>query len=184
MIYRLNESVAWTRPLTAVKLSSLHPLLHLHSHHSCRFVFHSLTSCSQPKSPQLPLPTLRFGPQRWRADSYNYPSVCEMNHWVADWAAWWETSILSGTTLCSGFSIVSLPMPGAGTHKLRKGGCGPVCAEADAVWQSYVFITEHTQNSAEMCWNWETRWCNVAWWDATCVSHKRQSFKEKLRAVH
>lgn len=31
----------------------------------------------------------------WGADSYNYPSVCEMNHWVGDWAAWWETSILS-----------------------------------------------------------------------------------------
>lgn len=31
----------------------------------------------------------------WEADSYNYPSVCEMNHWVGDWAAWWETSILS-----------------------------------------------------------------------------------------
>lgn len=51
---------------------------------------------------------MQFHPQRWRADSYNYPSVCEMNHWAADWAAWWETSILSSTTECSPPSTPSL----------------------------------------------------------------------------
>lgn len=45
-----------------------------------------------------------------------------MNHWVADWAAWWETSILSATTFVLRlFHRLSLPMPVAGTHMLRKG---------------------------------------------------------------
>lgn len=55
--------------------------------------------------PTSPLPTpavlMHFHPQRWRAESCNYPSVCEMNHWATDWAAWWETSILSSLTECS-----------------------------------------------------------------------------------
>lgn len=116
MIYWPHESVASprTRPLTAAKLSSSRPLLHLCSRHSCLFVLCSLTSCpvfltaSQNSPPLPPPPTLRFCPQRWRADSYNYPSACEMNHWVADWAAWWETSILSGTTECARASPSSL----------------------------------------------------------------------------
>ena len=86
----------------------------------CLFVFtHSLLTVSfcqnhrpSPPTPHSPLPTLaalmQFHPQRWRADSYNYPSVCEMNHWAADWAAWWETSILSSTTECSQPSTPSL----------------------------------------------------------------------------
>lgn len=76
------------------------------THFSLRLCF-----LRQPTYPP-PLPTLaalmQFHPQRWREDSYNYPSVCEMNHWAADWAAWWETSILSSTTECSQPSIPSL----------------------------------------------------------------------------
>lgn len=44
---------SWTRPLTTVKLSSLHLLLHLHARHPCLFVFiHSLLTLSS-----LPPPT-------------------------------------------------------------------------------------------------------------------------------
>lgn len=158
--------------MTAVKLSSLNPLLHLHS---CLFVLHSLTFCPvfalPGKQPSPPFPTLRFSPQRWRADSYNYPSVCEMNHWVADWAAWWETSILSGTTECAQASPSSLcSCPGlartCSPPLLRKQGCGlqPVCAVAEDLWQRHVLIKN---TSAEIGWNSETWWCNIAWADAT-----------------
>lgn len=76
-----------------------------------------------------------------------------MNHWVADWAAWWETSILSGTTECAQASPSSLCWcPGlARTCSLpaqRKQGCGlqPVCAVAD-MSQRHVLIKN---TSAEM----------------------------------
>lgn len=92
----------------------LNLVLHLHLCHSCLFVFtRSLCLCFLRQTPPTPYsPTLaalmQFHPQRWRADSYNYASVCEMNHWAADWAAWWETSILSSTTECSQPSTPSL----------------------------------------------------------------------------
>lgn len=101
--------------------------------------FHVLTShsvfASSANHRPAPLPTLavlmQFHPQRWRADSYNYPSVCEMNHWAADWAAWWETSIVSCTTECSQPSTPSFCWkigPGlVHTYSLpllRKTGCG------------------------------------------------------------
>lgn len=145
-------SFSWTRSLTAVKLSSLHPLLHLHPRHSFVFVLHSLTSCPvfgipNQTAPRLPLPTLPLGPQRWRADSYNYPSVCEMNHWVADWAAWWETSILSGSTECAPSSLSLMP------------GCWHATAEGGRVWSAArvccgkYHVTETCLHQVHQCRN-------------------------------
>lgn len=120
---------------------------------SLSLCFHSLTShsvfaSSAKHHPLLP-PTLaalmQFHPQRWRADSYNYPSVCEMNHWAADWAAWWETSILSSTTECSQPSTPSLAGMNifiATVEKDRVWSAAPVCCSRNYdIWQGNVVIT-------------------------------------------
>lgn len=63
-------------------------------YHSSRLLPFSRSSCFFHFLCTLSVPPLSLS-RGWGADSYNYPSVCEINHWVGDWAAWWETSILS-----------------------------------------------------------------------------------------
>lgn len=106
-------SFSRTRPLTTVKLSSLHLLLVTPV---SLFFIHSHLTLSL-----LPLPTTTthpYSPPRLRSCSFiprgeeQTPIITqvsfEMNHWVADWAAWWETSILNSTTKCAQPSTSSL----------------------------------------------------------------------------
>ena len=93
-----------TSPTPSSLLSLLSLCFHSHTSH---FILASCTSYHPPPLPTLALP-MQFHPQRWRAEPYNYPSVCEMNHWAADWAAWWETSILNSSSECSQPSASSL----------------------------------------------------------------------------
>lgn len=88
------QLISPTSPISSLLSSSLSLCF-------CSLTPHStLASCTDLHL--LPLFSLalfvQFPPQRWGAESYNYPSVCEMNHWVTGWAARWETSILSSLT--------------------------------------------------------------------------------------
>lgn len=118
------------------------------------FLLSHFSRCLPPPSnTPPPLPTLavliQFHPQRWRADSYNYPSVCEMNHWAADWAAWWETSILSRATECSQPSTSSLcRCPG-----LARVHAQCHCWEEQGVVCSRCVLWQKPSQLRGMCWS-------------------------------
>lgn len=136
-----NSSIKFiTSRSSSSPLSFLSLCFHLLTSHS---VFAFSANHYPPPLPSLAA-LMQFHPQRWRADSYNYPSVCEMNHWAADWAAWWETSIVSSTTECSQPSTPSFCWCPGLVHTyslplLRKTGCGlqPLHAVAETMTWKY-----------------------------------------------
>lgn len=172
-------SFSWTRSLTAVKLSSLHPPLHLHTRHSCLFVFHSLTSYSQPNSPCGSVP---------RGEEQT-PIITQVS---VKWITGWLIELLDGKHPSWVVRLCAQAFPSSLCRCLwlarghRKGGCGPVCAVADAMWQSYALVDN---TSAEMCFG-TGKLDDATFPDEmqpeavlfhTIINHSRKNYKLRMR---
>lgn len=158
-------SFSWTRRMTAVKLSSLHPL-HLHS---CLFVLHSLTSC-----PVFALPAKQNPPS---PPCGSVPRGEEQTPIITQVSVKWLIELLDGkhpSWVVQRNVLRLLPHLSADArgwhahvHRHCWGSKGVVCSLC-ALWQTPCGRDVHIKNtSAKIGWNSETWWCNIAWWDAT-----------------